>query len=48
MLGGLNHLAIAVKDAKKAAKIDDAAAGAEISAALPREFSDLLVEIEQA
>src|SRR6476620_11429508 len=35
MLGRLNHVAIAVKDAQKAAKIYGAAFGAEISAAVP-------------
>jgi methylmalonyl-CoA/ethylmalonyl-CoA epimerase len=35
MLGRLNHVAIAVKDAEKAAKIYGAAFGAEISKALP-------------
>ncbi len=35
MLGRLNHVAIAVKDAEKAAKIYGAAFGAEISAAVP-------------
>ena len=35
MLGRLNHVAIAVKDAAKAAKIYGAAFGAEISAAVP-------------
>ena len=34
MLGRLNHVAIAVKDAEKAAKIYGAAFGAEISAAV--------------
>jgi methylmalonyl-CoA/ethylmalonyl-CoA epimerase len=34
MLGQLNHVAIAVKDAEKAAKIYGAAFGAEISAAV--------------
>jgi methylmalonyl-CoA/ethylmalonyl-CoA epimerase len=35
MLGRLNHVAIAVADAQKAAKIYGAAFGAEISAAVP-------------
>ncbi len=35
MLGRLNHVAIAVKDAEKAAKIYVAAFVAEISAAVP-------------
>ena len=35
MLGRLNHVAIAVRDAEKAAKIYGAAFGAEISAAQP-------------
>ncbi len=35
MLGRLNHVAIAVRDAEKAAKIYGVAFGAEISAALP-------------
>jgi methylmalonyl-CoA/ethylmalonyl-CoA epimerase len=35
MLGRLNHVAIAVKDAQKAAKIYGAAFGAEISEAVP-------------
>src|ERR1700750_138057 len=35
MLGRLNHVAIAVKDAEKAAKIYGAAFGAEISEAVP-------------
>src|ERR1041385_7599398 len=35
MLGRLNHVAIAVKDAEKAAKIYGAAFGAEISRAVP-------------
>jgi methylmalonyl-CoA/ethylmalonyl-CoA epimerase len=35
MLGRLNHVAIAVADAKKAAKIYGTAFGAEISAAVP-------------
>ena len=35
MLGRLNHVAIAVKDAKKAAKIYGTAFGAEISDAVP-------------
>jgi len=35
MLGRLNHVAIAVKDAEKAAKIYGAAFGADISAAVP-------------
>lgn len=35
MLGRLNHVAIAVRDAEKAAKIYGAAFGAEISAAVP-------------
>ena len=35
MLGQLNHVAIAVRDAEKAAKIYGAAFGAEISAAVP-------------
>ena len=35
MLGRLNHVAIAVKDAEKAAKIYSGAFGAEISAAVP-------------
>ena len=35
MLGRLNHVAIATKDAVKAAKIYGAAFGAEISAAVP-------------
>ena len=35
MLGRLNHVAIAVKDAEKAAKIYGAAFGAEISKAVP-------------
>ena len=35
MLGRLNHVAIAVKDAEKAAKIYGAAFAAEISAAVP-------------
>ncbi|OQW53787.1 MAG: methylmalonyl-CoA epimerase [Proteobacteria bacterium SG_bin9] len=35
MLGRLNHVAIAVKDAKKAAKIYGVAFGAEISDAVP-------------
>ena len=35
MLGRLNHVAIAVKDAEKAAKIYGAAFGADISAAEP-------------
>ena len=35
MLGRLNHVAIAVKDAEKAARIYGAAFGAEISPALP-------------
>ena len=35
MLGRLNHVAIAVSDAEKAAKIYGTAFGAEISAALP-------------
>ena len=35
MLGRLNHVAIAVKDAEKAAKIYGAAFGAEISSAVP-------------
>src|ERR1700754_4010544 len=35
MLGRLNHVAIAVKDAEKAAKIYGTAFGAEISAAVP-------------
>lgn len=35
MLGRLNHVAIAVKDAKKAAKIYGVAFGAEISDAMP-------------
>src|SRR5258707_1403402 len=35
MLGRLNHVAIAVKDAEKAAKIYGGAFGAEISAAVP-------------
>ena len=35
MLGRLNHVAIAVKDAEKAARIYGAAFGAEISAAVP-------------
>lgn len=36
MLGRLNHVAIAVKDAEKAARIYGAAFGAEISAAVPQ------------
>jgi methylmalonyl-CoA/ethylmalonyl-CoA epimerase len=36
MLGRLNHVAIAVRDAEKAAKIYGAAFGAEISAAVPQ------------
>jgi len=35
MLGRLNHVAIAVKDAEKAARIYGVAFGAEISAAVP-------------
>jgi len=35
MLGRLNHVAIAVKDAEKAAQIYGAAFGADISAAVP-------------
>ena len=35
MLGRLNHVAIAVKDAKQAAKIYGGAFGAEISDAVP-------------
>ncbi|MGL4264078.1 MAG: VOC family protein, partial [Afipia sp.] len=35
MLGRLNHVAIAVKDAEKAAKIYGTAFGAEISGAVP-------------
>jgi methylmalonyl-CoA/ethylmalonyl-CoA epimerase len=35
MLGRLNHVAIAVKDAQKAAKIYGAAFNAEISPAVP-------------
>jgi catechol-2,3-dioxygenase len=35
MLGRLNHVAIAVKDAEKAAKIYAGAFGADISAAVP-------------
>src|SRR3979409_2659304 len=35
MLGRLNHVAIAVKDAEKAARIYGTAFGAEISAAVP-------------
>ena len=35
MLGRLNHVAIAVKDAEKAAKIYGAAFGADISGAVP-------------
>jgi methylmalonyl-CoA/ethylmalonyl-CoA epimerase len=35
MLGRLNHVAIAVKDAEKAAKIYGTAFGADISAAVP-------------
>src|ERR1700750_1613690 len=35
MLGRLNHVAIAVRDAEKAAKIYRAAFGADISAAVP-------------
>ncbi len=35
MLGRLNHVAIAVKDAEKAAEIYGTAFGAEISAAVP-------------
>ena len=35
MIGRLNHVAIAVKDAEKAAKIYGAAFGAEISKAVP-------------
>jgi methylmalonyl-CoA/ethylmalonyl-CoA epimerase len=35
MLGRLNHVAIAVRDAERAAKIYGAAFGAEISAAVP-------------
>ena len=35
MLGRLNHVAIAVKDAEKAARIYGAAFGAEISKAAP-------------
>src|ERR1700684_827094 len=35
MLGRLNHVAIAVRDAEKAAKIYGAAFGADISAAVP-------------
>jgi catechol 2,3-dioxygenase-like lactoylglutathione lyase family enzyme len=35
MLGRLNHVAIAVKDAEQAAKIYGAAFGAEISKAVP-------------
>jgi len=35
MLGRLNHVAIAVKDAEKAAKIYGAALGADISPAVP-------------
>ena len=35
MLGRLNHVAIAVKDAEKAAKIYGAAFGADISSAVP-------------
>src|SRR5579862_2976195 len=35
MLGRLNHVAIAVKDAEKAAKIYGAAFGADISKAVP-------------
>ena len=35
MLGRLNHVAIAVKDAEKAAKIYGAALGADISSAVP-------------
>ena len=35
MLGRLNHVAIAVKDAEKAAKIYGAGFGAEISPAVP-------------
>ena len=35
MLGRLNHVAIAVKDAEKAARIYGAAFGAEVSAAVP-------------
>ena len=35
MLGRLNHVAIAVKDAEKAAKIYGGAFGAEISSAVP-------------
>ena len=35
MLGRLNHVAIAVKDAEKAAKIYHGAFGAEVSAAVP-------------
>ena len=36
MLGRLNHVAIAVKDAEKAARIYGAAFGAEISKAVPQ------------
>src|SRR3978361_1870715 len=36
MLGRLNHVAIAVRDAEKAAKIYGAAFGADISAAVPQ------------
>jgi methylmalonyl-CoA/ethylmalonyl-CoA epimerase len=35
MLGRLNHVAIAVRDAEKAARIYGAAFGADISAAVP-------------
>ena len=35
MLGRLNHVAIAVRDAEKAAKIYGAAFGADISGAVP-------------
>ena len=42
MLGRLNHVAIAVKDAEKAAKIYGAAFGAEISARIGSELFDEL------
>jgi methylmalonyl-CoA/ethylmalonyl-CoA epimerase len=35
MMGRLNHVAIAVRDAEKAARIYGAAFGADISAAVP-------------
>ena len=38
MLGRLNHVAIAVKDAKKAARIYGGAFNAEISEAVPLPF----------